>query len=125
MIPTQSIAIIGASEDRSKYGNKAVRAYSSKGWVVYPVNPKHESIEGIKCYHSVTDLPEAPDFASLYLPPKVGVKVLKQIAEKGIRKVYVNPGAESDELVKEAERLGLEPLLVCSILSVGTDPEEL
>jgi acyl-CoA synthetase (NDP forming) len=119
----RSVAVIGASNDRNKYGYKAVRAYSLSGFKVYPVNPKAGTIEGLKVYKSVLDIPGEVDRATLYVPPKVGLKVIEEIAEKGVKELYVNPGAESDELVDKARKLGLNPILACSILAVGLDPE--
>jgi acyl-CoA synthetase (NDP forming) len=119
----ESVAVIGASNDRSKYGNKAVRAYSLSGIRVYPVNPKEETIEGLKAYKSILDIPGEIDRATLYVPPKVGLKVIEEIAEKGVKELYVNPGAESDELMDRARKLGLNPILACSILAVGLNPE--
>lgn len=119
----KSVAVIGASNDRSKYGNKAVRAYLLNGFKVYPVNPKEETIEGLKAYKSILEIPEEVDRATLYVPPKVGLKVIEEIAEKGVKELYFNPGSESDELVEKARKLGLNPILACSILAVGLDPE--
>jgi hypothetical protein len=120
----QVIAIIGASQDRSRYANKAIRAWQKRGWTVVPVTPKYEEVEGLKAYPSVTDIPGPVDVASLYVSPKVGIQILDDIAAKGIRQVYVNPGAESDELVEKARRLGLEPIVACSILAIGENPED-
>jgi len=117
-----SVAIIGASNVREKFGNRAVRAYLRQGWTVYPVNPKETEIEGLPVFQSVTDIPGPVDRVSLYLPPEVGVKVLNDIRDKGVRELYVNPGAESDELMAEAERLGLEPIWACSIVDIGERP---
>jgi predicted CoA-binding protein len=119
----KSVAVIGASNDRSKYGNKAVRAYLLNGFKVYPVNPREETIEGLKAYRSILEIPEEVDRATLYVPPKVGLKVIEEIAEKGVKELYFNPGSESDELVEKARKLGLNPILACSILAVGLDPE--
>lgn len=119
-----SIAIIGASSDRSKFGNKAVRAYREKGFEVFPINPKEKEIEGLKCYKSVLDINKKVDFASLYLPPNIGVKVISEIAKKGIRQIYINPGAESDEIFKECKNLGIKPLLQCSIRAIGKSPDD-
>ena len=119
----KSVAVIGASNDRDKYGNKAVRAYQLQGFKVYPVNPKEETIEGLKAYTSILDIQEKVDRATLYVTPKVGLKVVEEIAEKGVKEFYINPGAESDELVNKARSLGLDPILACSILAVGLDPE--
>lgn len=120
-----SIAIIGASKDRSKFGNKAVRAYKSKGYEVFPINPKEAEIEGLKAYPSILKTPKKPDMASIYLPPAIGIKVIEEVAKAGVKKVYINPGADSPELIKKAKKLGLEPLMTCSILAIGIDPHEL
>src|SRR5258706_15429455 len=116
---SRSVAIIGASNVREKYGNKAVRAYLRQGWTVYPVNPNERTIEGLPVFRSVAEIPGAVDRASLYLPPQVGLGVLQSIKDKGIKELYVNPGAESDELMAEAERLGLDPIWACSIVEIG------
>ncbi len=117
-----SVAIVGASHDRTKYGNRAVRAYVRGGWTVYPVNPRGQPIEGLPSFASVADLPVTPDRASVYLPPHLGITVLADIKAKGIKELYINPGAESDALVAEAERLGLNPILACSIVEIGERP---
>jgi predicted CoA-binding protein len=117
-----SVAIIGASNTREKYGNKAVRAYLRQGWTVYPVNPNERSVEGLPTFASVTDIPGPVDRASLYLPPHLGVGVLEGIKAKGIKELYVNPGAESDELMAKAEQIGLDPIWACSIVEIGERP---
>jgi len=119
-----AVAVVGASNDRSKFGNKAVRAYLQQGYDVYPVNPKEETIEGLTCYKSVLDVPAELDRITVYLPPVVGVKILDEIAAKGAKEVWLNPGAESDEVVQRATALGLRPIVACSILGVGQDPEQ-
>ena len=120
----KSIAIIGASTNPDKYGNKAVKAYRRRGYTVFPVTPNAEEVEGLKAYRSIGEIPGPVDTASLYLPPKVGITVLAGIAEKGVEEFYVNPGAESEELLEEARRLGLRPIVACSILAIGQHPEE-
>lgn len=120
----KSVAIVGASSDRSKFGNKAVRAYRDQGWDVYPVNPKGGTIEGVTAYKTLADVPGKIDRVSLYLSPKAGVDVLPEIAEKKPDEFFVNPGAESDELVEKARGLGLDPIVACSIVAIGTSPSE-
>lgn len=117
-----SVAVIGASSARHKYGNRAVRAYLRQGWTVYPVNPNETQIEGLPVFASVSAIPGPVDRASLYLPPEIGVGVLEEIQRKGIRELWVNPGAESDELIARAEQLGLEPIQACSIVDIGERP---
>ena len=119
-----NIAIIGASKDREKFGNKAVRAYVKTGANVFPVNLEEDIIEGLKVYKSVLEIKEPLDSVSLYLPPAVSISLVDDIAKTGVKKVYVNPGAESDELVAKLKEKGLQPLMVCSIRAVGEDPAD-
>lgn len=121
----KTVAVIGASTDRSKFGNKAVRAYVQQGFTVWPVNPKEPTVEGLPAFASIADVPARPDLVSVYLPPPVALKVLPAIAAKGCDELWLNPGAESDEVLAEAERLGLNVIQACSILSVGVSPETL
>lgn len=120
----KTIAIIGASADRAKYGNLAVRAFLRQGYAVYPVNPKAASIEGLPAFKSIADVPVRPDLISVYLPPAVLLKVLPDIAAKGCDEFWLNPGAESPAVVAEAERLGLNVIQACSIVGAGLSPDE-
>lgn len=120
---SRSVAIVGASRDRTKFGNKSVRAHLAKGWDVYPVNPGETEIEGLRCYASLDSIPTKLDRVSLYLPPPLGVKLLPSIAAVRPTEFFVNPAAESEELLAEAERLGLEPILACSIVDLGETPD--
>lgn len=119
-----SIAIIGASANRDKFGNKCVRAYLTLGWKVYPINPKEPSIEGLDCHASISELAEKPDRVSIYLPPNVTESIIPDLLEAGISEVILNPGAESDELVKSLRDNGINPKLVCSIRMMGLKPED-
>lgn len=117
-----SVAVIGASNNRSKYGNKAVRAYQRQGWTVYPVNPTEPTVEGLPTFATVEAIPGPVDRAALYVPPAIGVRVLDGVARKGVRELFVNPGAESDELLAAADRLGLETIQACAIVDIGERP---
>lgn len=121
----KTIAIVGASNDRSKFGNKAVRAYQQMGYDVYPVNPKETTIEGLKAYPSVLDVPVRLDLVSFYLPPTVGIKVLPDVAKKGCGELWLNPGSESNELLQRAAELKLKAVCACSIVAIGVNPENL
>lgn len=121
---SKTVAVLGASADRSKYSNKAVRAYLRQGWKVFPVNPKGGTIEGLTAYTSVDKIAEKVDRVTLYLPPVVGVTALPAIAATKPDEFYVNPGAESEELVAKAREMGLEPILACSIIEIGVTPAQ-
>ncbi len=117
------VMVIGASADPAKYGNKAVRAYLRRGHAVLPVNPERDTIEGLACYPDVSAPPGPIDRAALYLPADVGITVLDALAERGdVADFYVNPGAESQELIERAEALGLNPIQACSIMEIGERP---
>lgn len=121
----KTIAILGASADRNKFGNKAVRAFLRQGYTVYPVNPKESQIEGLPVFTSIAEVPVRPNLVSVYLPPPVLLKVLPAIAAKGCDELWLNPGTESPEVLAEAERLGLAVIQACSIVGIGISPEEL
>jgi uncharacterized protein len=120
-----TVAIIGASNNRQKYGNKAVRAFVQQGYAVYPVNPHETQVEGLICYPSILDLPVRPRMVSVYVPPAVVLRLLDDIASKGCDELWLNPGADSEEVVAEAERRGLHVIQACSILGAGASPAAL
>jgi hypothetical protein len=119
----KSIAVVGASADRRKFGNKCVRAFLSAGWTVYPVHPSETVVEGLPVVRSVADVPaERVDVVSVYLNPKVGLTVLPSFTAKPVGEVWFNPGAESDELLAKAKELGLHAIPACSIVGYGMSP---
>ncbi|MCF7765463.1 MAG: CoA-binding protein [Verrucomicrobia bacterium] len=118
------IAIIGASKDRAKFGNKAVRGFARRGYEVYPVHPTEQEIEGRAVYRSIRDVPERPDLVSVYLAPDRLVKVLPEIAERGCDELWLNPGTESELVLSEARGLGLNVIQACSLVGHGISPNE-
>jgi uncharacterized protein len=116
------VAVIGASKDRSKFGNKALRAFANQGYQVLAINPNEAEVEGHRTYASVLDVPGPIDMATLYVPPDAGVRVVEEIARKGIAEVWLNPGADGDEVVSRARALGLKPIQACSIMGIGESP---
>lgn len=116
------VAVVGASSDRNKFGNKALRAFRAEGYTVVPVNPNEPEVEGLKTYPSVVDVPQAIDMATVYVPPEIGIGLLADFERKGIAEIWVNPGAESDELLAEAKRRKLNVIAACSIVGIGRSP---
>jgi predicted CoA-binding protein len=122
----KTVAIIGASADRSKFGNKSLRAHAAQGWDVYPVNPKGGQIEGLAAYASVKDVPLARlDRVSMYLPPALAIEVLADVAAKGCDELFLNPGSDTPEVIERARELGLNAIQGCSIVDVGMSPAQL
>jgi predicted CoA-binding protein len=116
------MAVIGASNDRRKFGNKALRAFRRQGYTVVPINLHETEVEGERAYRSVLDYPGTIDEATMYVPPERGVRVIDELARKGIPAVWLNPGADGPEVVARAEALGVRPIVACSIIGVGEDP---
>ena len=119
------VAVIGASNNRRKFGNRAVRAYQQQGYTVIPINPHETEVEGLKAYASVLDVPGPIDMASFYVPPDIGERVIDEVAQKGITEVWFNPGAESDALIARARALNIQPIVACSIVAIGQNPYQL
>jgi uncharacterized protein len=118
----RTVAVIGASSNRSKYGNKALRAFEHQGYRVIPINPHEREVEGHKAYASVLDVPEPIDVATVYVPGDVGLKVVDELAKRGIAEVWLNPGADEPEVVARARELGLKTIQACSIIAIGESP---
>jgi predicted CoA-binding protein len=116
------VAILGASADRHKFGNKSVRAHMQAGYRVFPVNPNAKEIEGQRAYPDLAALPEKPERISVYLPPHLGIRILPDIARAGAHEVWFNPGAASEDLLAEAARLGIPAIDGCSIVDLGLSP---
>ena len=92
------IALIGASNDPSKYGNKILLDLASKGHNVIPVNPKEDTVAGLKSYSSVSELSEKPSIINFVVPPNVGFELTKELVEAGYDNFWYQPGAESEEI---------------------------
>ena len=116
------VAVVGASGDRNKFGNKALRAFKAEGYIVIPINPNEREVEGFATYPSVLNVPGAIDMATVYVQPDVALRLLPEFEQKGIPEIWVNPGAESDELLAEARRRKLNVIAACSIIGIGRSP---
>jgi len=120
-----TVAVLGASANRRKFGNKAVRAYLQQGYDVYPVSPNGQEIEGLKVYASLADVPAPLDRITIYLPARVTIDLVDAIAAAGAKEVWLNPGAERDDLVAALKARGIQPIQACSILTLGQHPGDL
>jgi predicted CoA-binding protein len=106
-LASDSFAVVGASTARSKYGNKVLRCYKQHGRKVHPVNPRAPEVEGLRAYPSLAALPEPVPAISVITPPAVTEQVVREAHAAGVRHVWMQPGAESDEAIRTAESLGM------------------
>jgi predicted CoA-binding protein len=120
----KTVAVVGASNDRRKYGNKALRAFTAEGYTVIPINPNEREVEGIPAFRRVVDVPGVIDMATVYVQPHVLKGLLDDFAQKQIPEIWINPGAESDEVIAEAKQKKLNVIYACSIMGVGRSPSE-
>ena len=121
----KTVAIIGASADRAKFGNKSVRAHDRAGYRVYPINPRETEIEGWPAFRSIRDLPAGKlDRVSLYLPHGPALAVLDDVATRDVGEVWFNPGADHPEVVAKARALRLNVVVGCSIVALGMSPDD-
>lgn len=120
----KTVAVIGASSDRAKFGNKALRAFRAEGYRVIPINPNEREVEGIPTYASVLDVPDQIDMATVYVQPEIGFRLLPEFEQKQIKEIWVNPGAEDDALITEARRRKLNVIFACSIVAIGRSPSQ-
>jgi uncharacterized protein len=121
---SKTVAVVGASSDRAKFGNKALRAFQAEGYRVIPINPNERQVEGLKTYASVLDVPDAISMATVYVQPDITLRLLDEFEQKNIPEVWINPGAESDEVIESARRRKIKVIFACSIIGIGRSPSQ-
>lgn len=104
----KTIAVIGASNKAEKFGYKIVKNLAARGFTVWPVNPREETIAGLRAYKNINDLPAVPDLVDVVVPVGVGLEVIKEAIEFGVNKIWVQPGAESREIKTLLSASGVE-----------------
>lgn len=102
-LKSKAFAVVGASSNRHKYGNKVLRCYQDNNKKVYPVNPQEETIEGLSVVHSVDQLPDEVESISIITPPRITEKVVEEAIKKGIKNIWMQPGAESVSAIQNCK----------------------
>lgn len=121
----RTVAILGASSDRRKFGNKSVRAHVNAGYRVFPVNPAGGTCEGLPVAKSLDEVPvDRLDRISVYLPPHITLSVLAEIAAKGCDELWLNPGTSNEAVRLKAAELQLPVIEGCSIVDLGLSPAQ-
>ena len=119
---SKTVAVVGASSSRAKFGNKALRAFRAEGYRVLAINPNETEVEGVKTYASVLDVPGPIDMATVYVQPEVTLRLLDEFQRKGIAEIWVNPGAEDEAVMAEARQRKMNVVFACSIIGIGRNP---
>ncbi|HOR26713.1 MAG TPA: CoA-binding protein [Candidatus Sumerlaeota bacterium] len=107
-IQSRPVAVVGASADRAKYGNIVLRNLRDRGWTVYAINPRAETIEGEPAYPNLAACPQTPGLAVMVTPPEVTRQVLDEAAAAGVGRIWMQPGAGDAAAIARANELGLE-----------------
>jgi predicted CoA-binding protein len=118
---SEAFAVVGASTNQDKYGNKVLRCYLQHGKKVYPINPRAEVIEGVRCYKSIQELPSNVKSISVITPPKITEQVVLEAKQKGIENIWMQPGAESPEAIQIAQNANINLLAggICILVVLG------
>ena len=95
----KKFAVIGATDNPEKYGNQIVKNLKSRGYEVYPVNPRIKEVEGLRCYPDLTDVPVKVDVVDFVVPPKATEDILKQCKDLGLDRIWLQPGSESEAAI--------------------------
>jgi predicted CoA-binding protein len=114
-------AVVGASTNREKYGNKVLRAYGQSAREAWPINPRATEIEGLACYPDLASLPAVPRGISVITPPKITEQVVAEAGRIGVKIVWMQPGAESERAMEIARENGVEVIGdgSCLLVAVG------
>jgi predicted CoA-binding protein len=118
------VAVLGASTDHRKFGNKSVRAHRKAGWEVVPVSLSGAEVEGLPTYRKLADVPGELDRVTVYLPPPVTLELLPEIAAAGAKEVWFNPGAADRQVIEQARQIGIPVREGCSIVDLGLSPSQ-
>jgi len=101
-------AVVGATDNPEKYGHQVIINLKDRGYEVYPVNPRLKEVEGLKCYATLSELPEKVDVVDFVVPPKATETILKECVELGLDRIWLQPGSESENAIKFCEENNLK-----------------
>ncbi len=111
-------AVVGATDNPEKYGNRIVKNLKERGYEVYPVNPKLAQVEGLKCYPSIADIPVRVDVVDFVVPPSATEEILKQCRELGLDRIWLQPGSESETAISFCQANNLKVVhSICVMLN--------
>lgn len=118
MLSLKRWAVLGATDKRDKYGYKIFEILRKNGYDVYPVNPRIKTIEGVKVYPNILEIPETIDVVDFVVNPTIGERLIHQVSQKGIKNIWLQPGARSEEMDRLAEELDLNTVKDCVLAAL-------
>ncbi|MGB9719689.1 MAG: CoA-binding protein [Candidatus Anstonellales archaeon] len=113
------IAVVGASRKKDKYGYKIYKAILNAGYKIYPVNPNADEIDGKKCYPSISSVPKKLDVVIMVVPPKITEKIVEEVAKLKIKKVWMQPGSESEKAIEFCRKNKIEVIAKMCFVADG------
>lgn len=116
MLEKKIWAVIGANRNPEKFGNIIYKRLKDKGYVVYPVNPTYETIEGDKCYNSISEMPVKPEVINMVVSPKNGVAFIKEAINLGINNIWFQPGTFDKEIFKMLKNKNVDAIQACVLV---------
>lgn len=120
MFEHKSWAVVGATDNKEKFGYKILKALKNSGYTVYPVNPGYDTVAGEKCYKSVADIPFEVDCVDVVVAPVHALKAIDSCLEKGVSKIWFQPGTYNDEVIQKALAGGLDTVYDhCVLVELG------
>jgi len=113
MLRKKRWAVVGASTDPHKFGYKIYMKLKRFGYEVYPINPGYSDIEGDPCYGSLSALPVKPDVVDMVVNPRIGVNIINEASNLGIKYIWFQPGTFNDEIIQLAEDKNIQYVKNC------------
>jgi predicted CoA-binding protein len=114
--PATTVAVVGANDSPDKYGGRIYRDLKAKGFTVFAINPNRDTVDGDVAYDSLADLPEQPAIVNFVVPPPRTLRILGECKELGLLNVWVQPGAESVEVIEYLDAEGFNYLVNSCIM---------
>lgn len=120
MTDNRNIAVLGATDDATKYAHRAMKMLEAHGYNPIPVTPTKETIDGLKAYPSLRDIPVKVDTVTVYVQPRISAELEGDFLAIRPRRVIFNPGTENPELIKALESQGIEVERACTLVLLHT-----
>lgn len=119
MLDLQKWAVVGATQKKNKFGYKMFKSLMDNGNIVYPVSPKYDEIDGIKTYKTIKDIPDDIDVVGFIVNPTVGLKLIQDVIDLGIKNIWMQPGTRDPEIVKIANDNDINIVFSCVMVELG------